>query len=127
MPSRSHYSRRIHDNTLILEPQSSNRGRQTTNVTLSSFSNFTAKQSPKMSKTDREDMPIKGDNEYRIVSNNIGCIGIDAFVNHKQSSLKDWLIKDDIDIVGWQEIRLAQHMFPKHECLTERMRDYRRK
>jgi len=72
-------------------------------------------------------MCMKAPHEYRIVSNNIGCIGIESIANSKQNSLKDWLARNEVDIVGWQEIGLAQHMIQKHERLAERMRDYHRK
>ena len=53
---------------------------------------------------------MKAPHEYRIVSNNIGCIGIESIANSKQNSLKDWLARNEVDIVNWQEIGLAQHM-----------------
>ena len=69
----------------------------------------------------------KKDNEYQIVSNNIGCLGLESIANHKQNSFKDWLIQHEVDLVGLQEIGLAQHMLQKHERVAERFRDYRRK
>lgn len=72
-------------------------------------------------------MPSKDQNECRIVCDNIGCLGLPSIGNVKQNNLKDWLVRNEVDIVGWQEIGLAQHMLPKHERLAERIRDYRRR
>ena len=69
-----------------------------------------ATQSPSTSSTFGEKMCMKAPHEYRIVSNNIGCIGIESIANSKQNSLKDWLARNEVDIVNWQEIGLAQHM-----------------
>ena len=69
----------------------------------------------------------KAPNVYRIGSNNIGCLGLDAIGNTKQNALKDWFSQNEVDIAGWQEIGLAQHMMQKHERLAEHMHDCRRK
>lgn len=56
-------------------------------------------------------MPLKNPNEYRIVCHNIGCLGVDTVCNTKQNNIKDWLIRDEVDLVGWQKVGLAQHLF----------------
>ena len=45
-------------------------------------------------------MGPKAPNVYRIISNNIGCIGVDSIGNAKQNSLEDWLVRHEIDLVG---------------------------
>lgn len=70
----------MHSNTLVLEPQPSTRSRRTTNNTQAGIN-----------------MSLKGDNEYRIISKNIGCIGIDSIISHKQGFLKDWLVTHEED------------------------------
>ena len=69
----------------------------------------------------------KDDGTCRIVSYNINCIGVDTFTNSKHNTVKDWLFQNSIDICGWQEVGVAQHMLQRHEKLAERMRDMRRK
>ena len=69
----------------------------------------------------------KEPNVYPFVSNNKRCIGIDAIGNTKQNCLKDWLVHNEVDLVGWQEIGLAQNMIQKHERLSERLCDNRRR
>ena len=92
-----------------------------------SISTFTRHRHAYQTQVYGEHMPLKDQNEYRIVCNNIGCLGLPTVGNVKQNNLKDWLIQNEVDIVGWQEIGLSQHMLPKHERLAERMRDYRRR
>ena len=71
-------------------------------------------------------MGPKSDDSYRIDSHNIDCLGLEAIGNQKQNTLKDWIAKKDIDIIGMQEIGISNHMLPKHERIAERIRDYRR-
>ena len=72
-----------------------------------------------------DEMLDKEDEIIRIVSQNINCIGVYSIANHKQDKIKDWLLNNQVDIVGWQETGVAFHMLPKHERLVERMRDSR--
>ena len=63
----------------------------------------------------------------RIVSQNIGCLGVQYFANNKIRTAKEWLFNNHVDVCGWQEIGLANHKFQRHERLNERMRDPRRR
>lgn len=67
----------------------------------------------------------KDDNHIRIVSQNIGCLGIHSFGNGKQSKGIEWLIQNQVDIVTWQEIGVAFHMQQRCDKMRERMRDPR--
>lgn len=91
------------------------------------ISSFVQQRPAATSKTFGEKMCTKEPHVYRFVSNNIGCLGVDSFGNTKQNCLKDWLVRHEVDLVAWQEIGLAQHMIQKHERLSERLRDHRRK
>lgn len=70
-------------------------------------------------------MPTKQDGICRIVSQNINCIGIDVVTNPKLHTAKEWIYHNEVDICGWQEIGVAQHLLQRHEKLAERMRDIR--
>ena len=61
----------------------------------------------------------------RIVSQNIGCLGINAKANPKQDSAIEWIHKHEIDIVGWQEVGISFDMMKGHESFHERIRDPR--
>ena len=127
LPSRLYYDRKqLHRNTLLLQP-SNDPNAATFSSTQTHIGTYLTSKPPSTSKLFGEPLCQKAPHEYRIISNNIGCIGVDAVVNSKQQSLKDWLVQYEVDLVGWQEIGLAQHMMQKHERLAERMRDYRRK
>lgn len=127
LPSRLYYDRKqLHRNTLLLQP-SNDPNAATFSSTQTHIGTYLTSKPPSTSKLFGEPLCQKAPHEYRIISNNIGCIGVDAVVNSKQQSLKDWLVQYEVDLVGWQEIGLAQHMIQKHERLAERMRDYRRK
>ena len=67
----------------------------------------------------------KDDNCIRLVSQNIGCLGIHSFGNGKQSKAIQWLIQNQVDIVAWQEIGIAFHMQQRCDRMRERMRDPR--
>ena len=70
-------------------------------------------------------MAPKEDGVIRVASQNVGCLGIHAKANHKQDKLIEWLIKNQIDILGIQEVGVAFHMAPGHEKFHERIRDRR--
>ena len=46
-------------------------------------------------------MPLKNPDNYRIICNNIGCIGVEATGNTKQNNIKDRLIRNEMDIFRW--------------------------
>lgn len=94
------------------------------------FQNSSNQQS-KISKKPRictygDEIAQKQDGICRIVSHNINCIGVDTFYNSKLHNIKEWLYQQEVDICGWQEVGVAQHMLQRHEKLSERMRDIRR-
>jgi len=70
-------------------------------------------------------IPPKAEGICRIVSQNINCIGIDVVSNPKLHTAKEWLYHNEVDICGWQEIGVAQHLMQRHKKLAERMRDIR--
>ena len=45
--------------------------------------------------------------------------------NPKIHTAKEWLYHHEVDICGWQEIGIAQHLMQRHEKLAERVRDMR--
>ena len=67
----------------------------------------------------------KEDGICRIVSQNVGCLGVSMFSNNKMRTVKEWLINNQVDICGWQEISFANHLLPRHDRLAERLRDRR--
>ena len=67
----------------------------------------------------------KRPDHIRIVSQNINCLGIKSKNNPKQEQLINWLIQNEIDIIGWQEIGIAFHLLPYNQRLTERIKDPR--
>ena len=67
----------------------------------------------------------KDDNCIRLVSQNIGCLGVHSFGNGKQAQGIQWLIQNQVDIVAWQEIGVAFHMQQRCDRMRERMRDPR--
>ena len=67
----------------------------------------------------------KQDGNIRIVSQNINCLGIKAKNNSKQERLINWLIQNEIDIIGLQEVGIAFHLVPPHLKLKERIQDPR--
>lgn len=71
----------------------------------------------------KDQMAHKEDGVCRIVSQNIGCLGVQAYGNNKLRAAKEWLFHNQVDICGWQEIGFANHNFKRHERMAERMRD----
>ena len=67
----------------------------------------------------------KESNHIRIVSQNINCLGVKPKNNPKQERLLNWLIQNEIDIIGWQELGIAFHMLPSNQRLYERIKDPR--
>ena len=67
----------------------------------------------------------KDNNSIRLASQNIGCLRIYSFGNGKQSKGIQWLIKNQVDIVAWQEVGVAFHMQQRCDRMRERMRDPR--
>lgn len=115
LPSRLYYDRKqLHRNTLLLQP-SNDPNAATFSSTQTHIGTYLTSKPPSTSKLFGEPLCQKAPHEYRIISNNIGCIGVDAVVNSKQQSLKDWLVQYEVDLVGWQEIGLAQHMHCKED------------
>ena len=126
-PSRLYFARPPQRNpTLVITPTTQATASDNV-VSQSTIAQYVRQRKKVTSITFGENLQTKADTTYRIISNNIGCIGLDSHINPKQASLKDCLVQDEIDLAGWQEIGLAQHMLPKHDRLSERMRDYRRK
>ena len=70
-------------------------------------------------------MKRKDDGIIRMVSQNIGCLGIDTLTNSKQDTAIEWLIRNEVDVFAWQEIGIAFHKVPGYERLSERIRDRR--
>lgn len=87
--------------------------------------NFTSSPNTKFSPVFGDDITEKEDGICRIVSQNVGCLGISSFSNNKMRTAKEWLIRHQVDICGWQEIGFANHLLPRHERMAERMRDSR--
>lgn len=69
----------------------------------------------------------KEDGVCRIVSQNVGCLGVIATNNNKIRTAKEWLLQHHVDVCEWQEIGIANHVLQRHDKLHERMRDSRRK
>lgn len=67
----------------------------------------------------------KEDGICRIVSQNVGCLGVSMFGNNKLRTAKEWLLTNQVDICGWQEIGFANHLLPRHERMSERLSDRR--
>jgi len=61
----------------------------------------------------------------RIASQNVNCIGIAPEINPKQDHAKNWILQNEVDILGWQETGVAFHLLPRRKRLSERMRDIR--
>ena len=61
----------------------------------------------------------------RIISQNISCLGVSHPINHKQDQAKDWLLRHNVDIAGWQETGVAFHTLPLHQRLPSRINDTR--
>ena len=70
-------------------------------------------------------LTIKSKDTVRIVSQNVNCIGTSIQNNYKIEEAKNWLLQNEVDIVGWQETGIAFHTLPKHERLSERIKDIR--
>lgn len=95
--------------------------------------NFKAALPKTISKTHKEvktktfgnSMGAKKDGIIRIVSQNIGCLGIASKANPKQDSAIEWIHKHEVDIIGWQEVGVAFDMLKGHESFHERIRDPR--
>ena len=78
-----------------------------------------------IAKTFGDHLTEKDDGSIRIVSQNINCIGVNQFCNQKEERAKDWLIQNNVDITGWQELGVAFHMLPSAKRLSNRMQDIR--
>ena len=76
-------------------------------------------------KTFGNNMKRKEEGMVRIVSQNIGCLGVNTLTNSKQDTAIQWLINNEVDICAWQEIGIAFHKVPGYERLSERIRDRR--
>ena len=70
-------------------------------------------------------MSRKDDNCVRLISQNIGCLGVHSFTNGKQAKGIQWLIQNKVDIAAWQELGVSFHMQQKCDRLQERIRDPR--
>ena len=58
-------------------------------------------------KTFGDHLVEKETNQVRIVSQNVNCIGVSHYHNHKIEDAKNWLLQHDVDIAGWQETGVA--------------------
>ena len=67
----------------------------------------------------------KEEGNIRIVNQNINCLGISSYNNQKEVLAKNWLIQNNVDIAGWQEIGIAFHLLPRSKRLHARMQDIR--
>ena len=76
-------------------------------------------------KTFGDKISQKKSGHIRIISQNIGCIGVSNLINHKQDQAKDWLLQHNVDIAGWQETGVAFHTLPIHQRLSSRINDIR--
>ena len=63
--------------------------------------NFTSSPNTKFSPVFGDDITEKEDGICRIVSQNVGCLGISSFSNNKMRTAKEWLIRHQVDICGW--------------------------
>ena len=70
-------------------------------------------------------LTFKSKDTVRIVSQNVNCIGISTQNNYKIEEAKNWMLQNEVDIVGWQETGIAFHTLPKYEKLPERIKDIR--
>jgi len=70
-------------------------------------------------------MGQKKDGMIRIISQNIGCLGINSKSNPKQDTAIEWIHQNEIDVVGWQEVGISFDMLKGHESFYERIRDSR--
>jgi len=57
---------------------------------------------------------VKNNDKCRIISHNINCIGINTITNPKLNTAKEWIYANEVDICGWQEIGVGQHMMQRH-------------
>ena len=91
--------------------------------------NTSSKSSPNQNhskyKTFGDHLSEKDPDDIRIVSQNINCLGISTINNPKQERAINWLIRHEVDIIGWQEIGIAFHMLPHSKRLAERLKDPR--
>ena len=94
-----------------------------------SFKNTSSKPSPNKNhskyKTFGDHLGEKDSDDIRIVSQNINCLGVSTFNNPKQERALNWIIRHEVDIIGWQEIGIAFHMLPHSKRLAERLKDPR--
>ena len=67
----------------------------------------------------------KDSNSIRLVTQNIGCLGVKSFANGKQAKGIQWLIQHKVDIVAWQELGVSFHMQQRCDHMKERIRDPR--
>ena len=67
----------------------------------------------------------KHHDSIRLVGQNIGCLGVRSFGNHKQDHVKEWLINNSVDICCWQELGISLHMLHHQDRIQERLRDHR--
>lgn len=129
LPSRLYYAKNpSHAQTLILSPTASIPAPTESKVFhQQNIRQFTKHKHDYQAQTHGENMPLKSPDEYRIVCHTIDCLGVQATCNHKQKNINDWFVRNEVDVVGWQEVGIVHHLFPKHERLSERLRDYRRR
>ena len=99
IPARLFYDQQsIHRNTLVLEPTQHHITTATNTSSQTNMNSFIAQRPINTTKLNGEPMGPKAHNVYRIISNNIGCLGMDSIGNSKQNSLKDWLVQNEVDI-----------------------------
>ena len=72
-----------------------------------------------------DQMDEKGSGHIRIVSQNINCLGVRNSNNSKQDRAINWLINNEVDIIGWQELGIAFHLLPYSHRLAARLKDPR--
>jgi len=83
------------------------------------------KKKSSRSKTFGDHIGEKDIGHIRIVSQNINCLGVVPYNNPKQDRAINWLIRHEVDIIGWQEVGIAFHMLPHSQRLSERLQDPR--
>ena len=59
------------------------------------------------------------------MSQNVNCIGVSQYNNHKIEYAKNWLLQHNVDLAGWQETGIAFRTLPRRKRLSERMKDTR--
>ena len=119
VPARQYYSKHTPSSASLVSPPN------TTKTTQQNIHSFTIKNDRKFPAIFGETIVGKEHGVCRIVSQNVGCIGVQSFANNKIRTAIQWLYRNHVGICGWQEIGIINHKLQRHERLHEHMRDPR--